>query len=122
MVIAMVAMRVMQVAVDEIIDVIPVRHGGMAAAWAMNVAGRMRAATVIRRAGRGVRPRHFQDVLLHLAAVGIMQVAVVEIVHVVSVLNGGVPATWPMLMRVVRMTGHKTPPWSVSNDVYPWLL
>jgi hypothetical protein len=51
MVIAMIAMRVMQVAVDQVIDVIAVGHGLVSAAWAMHVTGLMTSAAVCGCAG-----------------------------------------------------------------------
>lgn len=54
MVIAMVAMRVMQVAIHQIVHVVTVRHSRMSAARTMYVIDRMRGASVLWRAGLGV--------------------------------------------------------------------
>jgi hypothetical protein len=43
-VVAVIAVRMVQVAVDEIVDVIPVRHRFMAAPWSVNVARLVTAA------------------------------------------------------------------------------
>ncbi len=54
-VVAVIAVRVVQVAIDEIVDVIAVRHGFVSAARAMDVVGSMTGAAVVRRAPVGVR-------------------------------------------------------------------
>jgi hypothetical protein len=54
-VVAVVAVRVVQVAVHQVIDVVAVRHGLVAAARAVLVALVVLAAGVLRRAGRAGR-------------------------------------------------------------------
>jgi hypothetical protein len=51
MVVAVRPVGMMQVAVYEIVNMVPVRNGGMAAVRTMHVRGRMSAALVTRRAG-----------------------------------------------------------------------
>ncbi len=77
MIVAMIAVRMVQVAVHEIIDVITVRHRFMAAVGAMHVVLRVPLALVLRRAIAGIRLRHFKNVLFDLLALGVMHVAVV---------------------------------------------
>src|SRR5439155_1284652 len=55
-VVAVVAVRVVEVAVDEVVGVVAVRHGLVAAAGAVDVAGRVPAAGVARGAGVRVGP------------------------------------------------------------------
>jgi hypothetical protein len=53
-VVAVIAVRMMQVAIDEIIDVVRIRHGFMTARRAVNVARLMAATVVIRSALVGI--------------------------------------------------------------------
>jgi hypothetical protein len=62
-VVAVGAVRVVQVAVHEVIDVIAVRDRLVAAAGAVNVILRVASALVCGGAGVRVRPRHFDGVL-----------------------------------------------------------
>jgi hypothetical protein len=99
----MAAMGMMQVALDQVIDMVAVRHGLMAAARTVFVASLMAAAIMVRGAGVGIVGGHVDHMLVEMVAVRVMQVAVVEIVHVIAVPDRGVAATWSVLVRVVVM-------------------
>ena len=73
----MIAVRMVQMAIDEIIDVIAVRDRFMAAIGAMDVTRRMSAACMRRSAVGRILVRHVESVLLDIASLGMMQVAVV---------------------------------------------
>lgn len=112
MIITVVTMRVVQVAVDQIIDVIAVRHRLMAAAGAMHMVGRMGPA----RVGGGTSSRidlaDFHHVLLHRAvSANVMQVIIVQIVDVVTMLDPGVLTIGTVLVIVVfvGLTHHSSP-------------
>jgi hypothetical protein len=105
-VVTVVAVRMMQVAVHQIIDVVAMRHGRMAAVGPMDVIGGVTAAAMFRRARGGVRGIYLELVLFHLSPLGMMQVTVVEIVHVVAMLNGSVAAARTVLVRVVGVMAH----------------
>jgi len=77
MVIAMVAMRVVQVAVYQVVDVVAVRNGFVSAAWAVHVVGGVCAARVLRGADLRIGGGHGDDVLIHVVAMRMVQVAVV---------------------------------------------
>jgi hypothetical protein len=107
-IVAMAAVRVMQVAVDEVVDVIAVRHRGMPATRAVYVTGFVARAGVSRRAGGRILGVDRQYVLFDLAAGDrVMQVAVVQVVDVIAVLDRGVSAVLAVLVIVmfVRFTG-----------------
>lgn len=53
-IVAMIAMRVMQVAIDQIVDVITMWHGLVPASRSMHMAGLMAGALMRRRAAIGV--------------------------------------------------------------------
>jgi hypothetical protein len=100
MVIAMALARVVQVAVHEIIGVIAVRHGFVAAIRTMLVALLMTATVMCGRAAGGIFRIDGNHVLLDLVAVLMVQVAVVQIVDMALVLDSGVAAFRAVLVRV----------------------
>ncbi len=101
MVVAMVAVRMMQVAVDKEVDMVAVRHGLVAAARPVPVALIVTGADVIGRAGAGIAGAHLEDMLVDMAAVRVMEMAVVQIVDVITMLDRSMAAGWAMLVRVV---------------------
>lgn len=103
MVVAMACVRVMEVPVDEIVDVIAMRDGFMTAASAMPVSGVVAGAGVARRAGSRIGAAHFDHVLIDMIAVRLMQVAVVKIVYVIAVLDGDMATARSVNMRVALM-------------------
>lgn len=98
----MIAVRMVQVPVDQVIDVIPVWDRLMAAPRAVLMAGVMSGARV-RRAGGRIRCRHFQHALVVVPFVRLMKMAVVQVVDVISMLDRGVTTTGTMLMRMILM-------------------
>jgi hypothetical protein len=81
-VVAVTPMGVMQVAVDEVVDVVPVRDRLVTAGRAVDVRLVVRAARVRRRACVGVGAADADTVLFDAAAVRVMQVPVVQVVDV----------------------------------------
>jgi hypothetical protein len=105
MVVAVVAVGVVQVPIDEIVDVIAMGHRLVAASRTMHVTRLVPAALVRRRTGIRVLRRHLDRVFIDVARVHVVQVAVVQIVHVVTMLHGGMAAAGSMLMGVVGVVG-----------------
>ena len=103
MVIAMIAVRMVEVSVDEVVHVVPMRDGGMAAARSVDMVFRMPGALVGGCAGIRMGGGHLEDVLIHMVSVGMVEVAVVEIVDMALVLDGGVSAAGAVLVGVVGM-------------------
>lgn len=99
----MVAMRMVQVTVDQVVDMIAVRHRLVAAAWTVLVAFWMARAIVVRRAAIGIGRTHGDDVLIEVVLVRMMKMAVVEIVDVAIVPYRRVTALRAVLVRVVAM-------------------
>jgi hypothetical protein len=64
MVVTMIAVGVVQVALDEIIDMVAVGHRLVAAIWAVFVRDLVTAAIVVGRAALRVLRTDFQDMLL----------------------------------------------------------
>lgn len=97
----MIAVRVMQVSVHEVIDVIAVGDSFVTTTGTMPVGLIVTSTGVGRRAVRGIRRRHLQPVLHHFAAGLMVQVAIMEVIHVVAVSDGGVAAAGTVLMVVI---------------------
>lgn len=119
MIVAVVAMRMMQVAVHQIIDVIAVRHRFVSTVRAVDVIFRMARANVLRRAAGQIGCGYIERVFFDLAAGRVVQVAVVQVIDVVAVLDRGVAAVLAVLMIVVVMVmrTHFRAPWLGSARV-----
>lgn len=104
MVVAVVAVLVMQAAVDDVVDVIAVRYGFMAATFAVNVA----VAGINRMAAVRVGFIDAQGMFVVVAVVFMMQMAVVQIIDVAFVFDGSVAAVCAVdvVMMFVGFTGH----------------
>ena len=82
-IVAMVPMRVMKAAVNEVIDMVSMRNRLVAAAWAVTV-------SIIANLGcafDGVGTADVDDVLVDLSVTGMMQAAVMKVVNVVAVAD-----------------------------------
>jgi len=104
-VVAMIAMWVMQVPLDEIVGVITVRHLLMTAIWSVLMAAGVRAAIMLGRTGRGVLSVNLDRVLVDVILVGMMEMTVVQIVDMTVVLDRGVAAIRAVSMIVAGVGG-----------------
>jgi hypothetical protein len=106
MVIAMVAMRMMQTPVDDVVDVIAVRDRLVPTAWTMHVAvlvaGGYRLPATF-RVGRADLEAVLVIVHLSVHLVRVVQVAIMQIVEVVAMTDGPVAAAGPVYVVVIRM-------------------
>jgi hypothetical protein len=103
MIITVPPMRMMQMIIHEIIDMITMGHRLVPAAGAVCVASFVLAAAVLRRTRGGVRGAHVQVVLLDAVALLMMQVSIVKVVRVAVVGDGGMAAPRAMMVRVSLM-------------------
>ena len=94
------AVRMVQVAIHQVIDMIAVRHGLVATVGPVSVRLLMGGTTVVRSAFLWIRRGHFDLVVVYMVAVTVVQVAIVKIIGVAIVFHGGVPAVWAMLVAV----------------------
>jgi hypothetical protein len=122
-VVAVIAVRMVQVAVDEIVDVIAMRHRFMAAPRSVNVTRVVAAAA--RRALVRIFRADFELVLVYVIAVRMMQMTVMQIINVIAVLDRGVSAVRAMLMVVVSVMwfvagAHVKPPWLKRSRQLGW--
>lgn len=99
----MVAVRMMEVAVDDIVDVIAVGHRFMSAVRAMDMVWIVMVAGVIRCATVRVLVAHRDGMLLNPFVGLMMEVAVVEIIDVPVVFDGRMSAVGSVLVIVVFM-------------------
>ena len=103
MIVAVIAMGVVQPAIDQITDVIGVRDRLMTAAGTMNMVCFMAGMPEFWRAAIWVFGAHLNRVLFDDVAVLMMQMTVVKVVDMVAVLDCGVTAAGAMLVRMVRV-------------------
>jgi hypothetical protein len=100
MVVAMIAVGMMEVTFDQIVDVVAVRHRLMAAARTVNVACLVSFTAMMRRACVRIRTGHGQLMLIVMIAMGMQQVAVLEEIRVPVVFDGHVAARFAVLVNV----------------------
>jgi hypothetical protein len=98
-VVAVILVGVVEVSVDQVVDVVTVRDGLVAAVGSVLVACIVPFAH--RRADVGVVVADFDHVLVDVVAVGVMEVPVMQVVDVSVVAHGGVAASGSMLMFVM---------------------
>ena len=103
MVVAVVPVGMMQVAVDQVIDVIAMRNGLVPAIDTMLVIGVVSVAVVPVGTVGWVGGSYFQGVLVDTAVVGRVQMPIVQEVDVVVMLYCGMAAVFAVLVRVVRV-------------------
>ncbi|WON74240.1 hypothetical protein [Nitrosospira sp. Is2] len=101
MVIAMTIVRIMEMSIDQIINMVAMRYCLMPTARPMHMLRRVSGAFMLRRAvlriGRGYANHMFVD----MAFVRMMQMAVVQIIDMVIVHDPGVAALRPMRMIMI---------------------
>jgi hypothetical protein len=103
MIVAVVTMRVVQMVGHQVIHMVAVRHLGMATVRTMHMRFRVPSAGVLRRAGGGVGGGHGQNMLVHMVAVDVVQVAVMQVIDVSLMLDTHVATTRTMLVAVSGM-------------------
>jgi len=92
----MIAVGMVQPAVDEIVDMVAMRHLLMSTVWTVRM-----CAVKLRRAFHGVCGVDRDDVFVHVIPMHMVQMAVVKIIDMALVANRGMSAIRAMLMGVV---------------------
>jgi len=105
MVVAVRAVRVVEMLADEIVDVIAVGNLLVTAIGAVNVSGLVLAAGMLGCAVHRVGFADLQDVLIHVVMVRVVEMPVVQVVEVVPMRDRRVPASGSMLVRVLCVDG-----------------
>ncbi|NVB78631.1 MAG: hypothetical protein HOV81_09575 [Kofleriaceae bacterium] len=109
MVVAVVAVLVVKVTADEVVDVIAMRHLGVTAVGRMDVSGNVPATCVRWCATAGVLCVDSDLAFVDVAVVLVVQVAIVQVVDVTIVFDCDMPAVRPVRVLVILvrlMLGH----------------
>jgi hypothetical protein len=101
-VVTVIAMRMMQVSINQIVQMIAMWNGCVATVGAMNVlpvvAFRAKCAFV------RIDVTHRDDVFVHVVAMRMMKMAVVKIIHMSGVHDGDVTAIFAVDMRMIGVS------------------
>lgn len=114
MIVAVVAVRIMESAVDKIVDMIAMRDRFVATSRAMYMFGIVSLVPEFRRAAVRILGAHLDDMFFNNVAFLMVEMAVVEIVDVIAMFNGDVTAFRAMLMGMIgvnamALAGHLFP-------------
>lgn len=93
--------RMMQVSLHQIIYMIPVRYGLVSTALAMNMAGLMSLADMACRAGCRICRRHLKRVFVKVTFMRMMQMPVMQVIHVALMQDRRVAAVRAVYVRMV---------------------
>ncbi len=101
-IVAVSVMRMMQMAVNQIIHVVAVRNGGVAAVGTVDVLSVM--AFRSQRAFVRVGIADGNGVFIHMVTVRMMQMAIMNIIHVPVMHDGDMPAIFAVDVGMVRVS------------------
>ncbi len=104
MIIAVIAVGMVQMSIDQVIHVIAVGDRGMATARTMDMPGPVATATMLGRAPVGVLAVHLDHVLVHVSGMGMMEVPIMQVIRVTAVLDRDMAATLAVLVGMIRMS------------------
>ena len=100
-IVAVSVVRMVQMPIHQIIDVITVRHRLVATLRTMQMAIDVSAARMIRRADHRIACIHSQRMLIHVVAVRRMKVSIVQVIDMIIVHNCRMPAVLAVHMRMI---------------------
>jgi hypothetical protein len=103
--------HVMKVTVHKVVNVVPVRNRLVTAPFPMLVAHLMSLALMATGALRRILCGNAQLVFVHMPRVEAVQVAIVQVIHMVTVPYSRVAAAFSMLVGMAFMNGM-----SVTHD------
>ena len=101
----MVAVRMMQVAINQIVHMVPMRYRFVTTCRPMLVTCVVTGATMLRSALVGIGRRDLDDMFIDMVALDVMEMPVVQIVDMAVMLDGCVSAIWAVDMRMMGMLG-----------------
>lgn len=107
-VVTVIAVRVVQVTINQVADVVAMRDSLVTAARAMHMSRFMSVAAMIRGADIRIAIANLNHMLVHVIFVRMMQVTIMQIVDVVAMLDGGMPAARPMFVRMIGVFRVRT--------------
>src|ERR1700736_4740306 len=94
----MIAVRMVQAAVHQIVEMVAMRHPFMPAVWTVLV-----GAGDFRRALHGICGVDRDDMLVHVIFMHVVEMAVVKVVDMAIMANSSVPAVRAMLVGMIGM-------------------
>jgi hypothetical protein len=98
-IVAMIAVWMVQPAVDQIVDVVAMRHGFMAAVRPVPVRCIVASGVELRIAAIRIAVAHGDDMLLGAAVLGMLKMAVIEVIDVAVMLDGEMAASGAVNVR-----------------------
>jgi hypothetical protein len=102
MIVAVITVRMMKVAIDQVVHMVAVRNRLMSASRSVNVS-RFVPVALMRRAAVWIRRANIQGVLGYDSALLMVQMAVVQVIDVPSVLDRCMTALRSMLVRMIHV-------------------
>ena len=116
----MIAVRMVQVAGHQVVHVIPMGNLLMAAGRTVAMCLLMPGTGVLGSAGSRVGRIDRQNVLIHVVAMNVVQVAIVQIIDMAVVHDAGVAAIRPVLVAVALVVrAHAQSPSSKGTSAGP---
>ena len=116
MVVAVTAVRMMQVIANPVIGVVAVRDRLVATTWAVDMGGVVTAAAVTRGAAVRVLGRYLDHVLVDVTLVRVMEMTFMQVVDVPLVAHRRVAAPGTVLMRMTGMLVRR----AASHEFLPF--
>jgi hypothetical protein len=101
MIIAVIAVRMVQMAGDEIVDVVAMWDCFVAATGSVNVSRIMSGAAMVGRATIRILVAYFNPMLVHMIRVGMVKMSIVEVIDVVGVPDSNMAAAGSMYVIVI---------------------
>lgn len=108
MIVAMVIMRIVKMASDQVIHMISVRHGFVTAVRAVYMSLRVTFAFMSRGTALGVGLTNVYDMLIDMVAVRVVQMAIMEVADMVIVGDASVTAFRTVGMGMIFMLWQDT--------------
>ena len=96
-------MRMMQMTLDAKVDVVAMRHRVMAAAGPMHMGRLMAGAAMVGGAAVGIGAGHFDQMLVDMAFMRVVQVAVMQVVDMRAMPDRLMAATGAVLVGMLGM-------------------
>jgi hypothetical protein len=100
-IVAVIAMRVMEMPVNQIINMVSMRYRRMSAVRAMDMIGCVTRALMFRRALARVHTGHLNLVFVDVTIVHVVQVPVVKVVNVALMPDRGMAAVRAVLVIMI---------------------
>lgn len=104
-VVAVIAMGMVKMPVDDVVDVVTMGNRFVTAAGAMDVARLMSRTCVIRCADVRVRGGNLDHMFIDVIAMGMMQMAIMDIVDMIAMAHGRVSAARAVLVIMICVVG-----------------